>query len=362
MLTSKKIVIKIGSNVLTLASGAPNKQRIEHIVQQIVALKKQGHQVIVISSGAVAAGRSKIEVPSSLDIVSKRQVLASVGQIDLMNLYNRFFTAHELVCSQILITKNSFSTREHYLNMTNCIEALLKCNITPIINENDVVSVTGLMFTDNDEISGLVASMIQVDELLILSNVDGIYTEHPKNPRAKLIRNFDKEEIDLETAVSDEKSEFGRGGMLTKVNTADKISRLGVHVSIGNGTKENIIEQLLNRTDGTFFEAKFEENKTAVKKWIQNSGDFSKGEIYINQGAIDALISNNANSLLPIGIEKITGDFKKNDIITVLDIHNNIIGYGKASYSAKKAKSYQYKHNKPALIHCDYLTIEKNGK
>ncbi|MGY5353062.1 glutamate 5-kinase [Wenyingzhuangia sp. IMCC45533] len=357
-MSSKKILIKIGSNVLTLSDGAPNKKRIEHIVAQIASLKKEGHRVILVSSGAVAAGRSQAKLPTNLDAVSKRQVLASIGQIALMNLYNSFFANYSLVCSQVLITKESFSTREHYLNMTNCIEALLKCNITPIINENDVVSVTELMFTDNDELSGLVASMIQADELLILSNVDGIYTDHPSNPDAKLIRDFDNEEIDLETAISEEKSEFGRGGMLTKVNTAVKIAALGVNVSIGNGTTKNIISKLLHRETGTLFRAHFDKNKSAIKKWITNSGTFSKGTVTINKGAYDALLNNQANSLLPIGVEKIEGDFKKGDIITISTLEGKEIGYGKASYSAEKAKNYIKQQQQPALVHYNYLTIK----
>lgn len=355
---SKKIVIKIGSNVLTLSSGAPNEERIKHIVDQIAWLKKEGHQIVLVSSGAVAAGRSLMNLPNNLDPISKRQVLASVGQIALMNLYNTFFTSHELSCSQVLITKEAFSTREHYLNMTNCIDALLKSNITPIVNENDTISITALMFTDNDEISGLLASMIQADELLILSNVDGIFTDHPSNPDAKLIRDFEKEEINLETAISDEKSEFGRGGMLTKVNTAIKIANLGVDVSIGNGTIENISQKLLNKETGTFFKAKFDQNKSAIKKWITNSSSFSKGKVYINKGAHEALLNNEANSLLPIGIEKIEGHFKKGDIITILNLDNNEIGYGKASYSAEKAIKLLKQQNQPALVHYNYLTIK----
>lgn len=361
---SKKILIKIGSNVLTLSSGAPNKGRIKHIVNQVANLKAKGYQVILVSSGAVAAGRAKVksqdtlETLNSLDTVSRRQVFASLGQIDLINLYTDLFSTHDLLCSQILITQNSFSTREHYLNMTNCLESLLKCNIIPIINENDVVSITELMFTDNDEISGVVAGMIQIDELIILSNVDGIFTDHPDNPDAELIRDFENEDIDLEDAISDQKSEFGRGGMLTKVNTAIRIADLGINVYIGNGNIQNVIPKLLNQETGTFFEAKFEKNQTAVKKWISNSGNHSKGKIFINKGAYEALLNDEANSLLPIGVEKIEGNFKKNDIVTILDHEGNEIGYGKASYGIKKAIELQKEHNQPALIHYNYLTLK----
>lgn len=357
---SKKIVIKIGSNVLTLPSGVPNEERIAHIVEQISELKEQGHQVILISSGAVAAGRSLVDITeSNLDFISKRQVLSSIGQIALMNLYSQFFKNYNHTCSQVLITKESIiGTRQHYLNIVNCIEALLKCDIIPIINENDVVSITELMFTDNDELSGLVASMINADELLILTNVNGIFTEHPNNTNARLIRDFSKEDINLEEAISVEKSEFGRGGMLTKVNTALKISELGVNVSIGNGNAPGIAAKLLSRDTGTFFQAQFDKNQSAVKKWIFNSETFSKGKVFVNKGAEKALSGTKANSLLPIGIEKIEGDFKKGDIITLLNLDGNEIGYGKATYDAETALELQKQHNQPALVHYDYLTIK----
>jgi len=355
---SKTILIKIGSNVLTLSSGAPDEKRIEHIVEQIATLKKQGHQVILVSSGAVAAGRALTTLPSSLDTISKRQVLAAVGQISLMHLYAHYFNKLGLVCAQVLITKESFSTREHYLNMTNCVEAMLKCDITPIINENDVVSVTELMFTDNDELSGLVATMTNADELLILSNVDGIFTDHPTKPGAKLIRNFENEEVNLVEAITEEKSEFGRGGMLSKANTAINIANLGVHVSIGNGSTPHITTKLLNREQGTFFKAKHEKNKSAIKKWITNSETFSKGKVTIDQGALKALLNSFANSLLPVGIVKIEGDFKKGDIITIANEDGNEVGFGRASYSAEKARKFKNKKQQPALVHYNYLTLK----
>ncbi len=355
---AKKIVIKIGSNVLALASGLPNKERIHDLVNQVALLKNQGHQVIMVSSGAVAFGRNKVKFPANFDAVSKKQVLASIGQISLMSLYNEFFSQHNLVCSQILTTKESFSTRQYYLNVMNCIDATLKCGVVPIINENDVVSVSELMFTDNDELSGLVASMLKVDELLILSNVDGIFTAHPKERGARLIRDFYQDKINLAKAISHEKSEFGRGGMLTKANTAVKISELGVNVTIGNGSVDNITSELLNRRSGTFFKASFYKNKSAVKKWISNSSSFSKGKIYINQGAHDVLTSDNAVSLLPIGIEKIEGEFEKGDIIAILNQEAQEVGFGKASYGSKKAIKLQKKHHQPALIHYDYLTLK----
>jgi glutamate 5-kinase len=356
MSSTKKILVKIGSNVLTLASGLPDEKRIAHIVAQIAELKSLGYQVILVSSGAVAAGRSVVSLSQGLDKVSQRQVLASIGQIQLMNIYNSLFQKHEMSCSQVLVTKESFRTRAHYLNIKNCLEALLKSNITPIINENDVVSIAELMFTDNDELSGLVASMMGVKSLILLSNVDGIFTAHPSEPGAELIKEFIDENVDLENAVSDTKSEFGRGGMMTKANTAKKIANLGVDVYIGNGTKEYIIKSLLNKETGTFFKAETKETSN-IKKWVAQSGGFSGASITINEGAKAALLSKKASSVLPVGVVEIEGAFKKGDVINIKDIDNNTIGLGKVAYDSEEASNYLGERDHIALIHYNFLVL-----
>ncbi len=356
MQATKKILVKIGSNVLTLASGLPDTERIAHIVAQIIALKKKGYQVVLVSSGAVAAGRSVVKDAQQLDTISQRQVLASIGQIELMKIYSSLFEDHNSRCSQVLVTKESFRTRQHYLNIKNCLDALLKSDITPIINENDVVSITELMFTDNDELSGLVASMLSVESLLLLSNVDGIFTAHPSDPNARLITNFNKEEVDLEDAVSDTKSEFGRGGMLTKATTAMKIANLGIDVYIGNGSKDQILKALLNKETGTFFKA-VTSKPSPVKKWVAQSGDFSKACIVINDGAKEALLSDKANSLLPVGVSAIKGSFKKGDVINIVDSNNQHIGLGKVAYDSKEATSYIGERGHVPLVHYNYLVL-----
>ncbi|MFC2109087.1 glutamate 5-kinase [Bacteroidota bacterium] len=356
MSLSKRILVKIGSNVLTLSSGLPDEKRIAHIVEQISDLKKNGFEVILVSSGAVAAGRSIVNSSINLDKISQRQVLASIGQIQLMNIYNLLFQKHNLLCSQVLVTKESFRTRAHYLNMKNCLDALLNSNVTPIINENDVVSITELMFTDNDELSGLVASMMNVSSLLLLSNVDGIFTAHPNEPGAELIKEYHNNHVNLEDAVSDTKSEFGRGGMLTKANTAKKIAHLGVDVYIGNGTTDNIIKALLNKETGTFFKADSKGTST-VKKWVAQSGDFSEASIIVNEGAKAALLSNKASSLLPVGIVEIKGTFKKGDVINIRGIDNCSIGLGKVAYDSEEAQSFIGERGHTALVHYNYLVL-----
>src|SRR5471030_2856320 len=186
----RRIIIKIGSNVFTQENGLPDLQRIEHLVEQIAAIKKQGKEVILVSSGAVASGRSMITVSEKSDAVAARQLLASIGQVKLINTYAHLFDQFEMLCSQVLVTKEDFRDRLHYLNMRNCLEVLLQHQVIPVVNENDVVSVTELMFTDNDELAGLIASMLNAQALIVLTNVDGIYDGDPNTEGTKIIEEI----------------------------------------------------------------------------------------------------------------------------------------------------------------------------
>src|ERR1700744_2159337 len=196
-----RIVIKIGSNVLTQSDGLPDVKRISHLVKQIAAIKKQGKQVILVSSGAVASGRSMITISEKYDAVAARQLLASIGQVKLINTYANFFQQFDILCSQVLVTKEDFRDRMHYLNMKNCLDLLLQYEVIPVVNENDVVSVTELMFTDNDELPGLIASMLNAQALIILTNVDGIYNGDPKLAGSGIIEEIDGAEVDFSSFI-----------------------------------------------------------------------------------------------------------------------------------------------------------------
>ena len=222
MLDSKIIVIKVGSNVLTQTDGLPDLDRISHLVSQIHKLISAGKKVILVSSGAVAFGRQSISLPEKLNPVFKKQIWASTGQIRLINEYQRLFAALEQPIAQILVTKEDFRDRKHYLNMRNCFEALLQQGILPIVNENDTVTITELMFTDNDELASLTAAMVNADTLLILTNVDGIFTGHPADPASELIEKVSVAMPEVAGYISAQKSAFGRGGMLTKYAMARK--------------------------------------------------------------------------------------------------------------------------------------------
>ena len=286
-----RIVVKVGSNVLTREDGMLNVSRMSHIVDQVSALRKTGVQVILVTSGAVAAGRAEVDLHRKLDPVSSRQLWSAVGQVKLINQYANLFRENGITCAQVLTTKENFSDRLHYLNMRNCMTTLLENGVVPVVNENDTISVTELMFTDNDELSGLIASMMDMEALIILTNVDGVYTGSPDEPESRLITTINQgETMDIE-AISGKKSNFGRGGMLTKFHIASKLARQGVSVHITNGTKMNALSDIINHNEPAhthFIPSR--KKSTGVRKWLAHSDDFARGEVIINDGARCALL------------------------------------------------------------------------
>lgn len=272
-----KIAVKVGSNVLTRRDGTLDVTRVSALVDQIAELRKAGVEVVLISSGAVASGRSEIKVSRKLDSVQQRQLYSAVGQAKLINRYYELFREHGIAVGQVLTTKESFSTRRHYLNQRNCMRVMLESGVIPIVNENDTISVTELMFTDNDELSGMIASMLDVQALIILSNIDGIYNGSPSQPGTSVIREVEQGK-DLSDYIQTEKSGFGRGGMLTKTTIARKVADEGITVIIANGKKDNVLLDLLQHPDETVC-TRFvpsSEAVSSVKKWIAHSEGFAK--------------------------------------------------------------------------------------
>jgi len=356
----KKITVKIGSNVLAKPDGTLNVARIAHLVDQVAFLRKNGVDVVVVSSGAVAAGRAVLEPLKKTDAVSKRQLWAALGQVKLISRYSDFFHEHGLVCAQVLTTRENFSGRAHYLNMKNCFSTLLENKVIPIVNENDTISVTELMFTDNDELSGLIASMVNSDALILLSNVDGVFSDHPKNKNAKLIEQIEFNDNEPENGISRDSSDFGRGGMITKFRIAQKVAGDGIGVHVANGTRENVLIDLLDKQKDlkhTWFVPNAKAS-SGVKKWIGYSDGFAKGEVVINAGAAKALDSDKAVSLLPVGIVKVSREFKKDDLIRIVDESGKLIGVGKASYGSAKIETEKGSEKQKPIVHYDYLYLE----
>jgi glutamate 5-kinase len=246
----RRIVIKIGSNVLTRADGKLDVTRMSALVDQVAWLRKQDIEVILVSSGAVACGRRELTVDHTLDSVEQRQLFSAVGQVKLVGLYYDLFREFNIHVGQVLTMKENFQPGEQYRNQQACMTVMLENNVLPIVNENDTVSVTELMFTDNDELSGLIAQMMKADSLILLSNIDGIYTGHPDDPASELIQTV-APYTDLSKYIQTEKSAFGRGGMHSKYHTASNVQAAGIHVIIANGTRDNILIDLIEQPEST---------------------------------------------------------------------------------------------------------------
>lgn len=355
----KRIVIKVGSNVLTREDGCPNVTNMSMIVDQIASLVQSGHEIILVSSGAVGCGRSMVKPDKKIDSVAQRQLFSAVGQIKLMNIYYSLFASYGIAVGQVLTQKENFSSRSLYLNQRSCMRVMLDNGVIPIVNENDTASMTELMFTDNDELSGLIAAMMDADTLIILSNIDGIFTGNPSDPESRLIKKVNLDD-DLTSCIKSVKSGFGRGGMGTKYGIARRLSQEGVQVIIANGNRPGILVGLINNPSSVPH-TEFLPSSTpvgAIKRWIAHSDSFAKGRIYVDAMAESALRSDKAVSLLPVGVISISGEWEEGDIVNIYNNDGDKIGVGRASADSAISKSIIGSRGNRPLVHYDYLYIE----
>ena len=359
----KRVAVKVGSNVLTRADATLDVTRMSALVDQIASLRRAGIEVILISSGAVASGRSELRLDSSkckqMDSVEQRQLFSAVGQAKLINRYYELFREYGIPVGQVLTMKENFSTRRHYLNQRSCMMVMLDNGVLPIVNENDTVSVTELMFTDNDELSGLIATMMDVQALIILSNVDGVYNGIPGTPGVSVIPEVEPDR-DLSEYITAAKSGFGRGGMITKCNIARKVADEGIEVIIANGKSEGVLVKLLMQTADVLC-TRFLPKKSSissVKKWIAHSGGFVKGEIRLNSKAVERVCGSEAVSILPVGVIAVGGDFEKDDLVRVLSHDGTLLGIGRAAYGSSDAREFMGRHDCKPIVHYDYLYLE----
>lgn len=370
----KRVTVKIGSNVLARRDGTLDVTRMSALVDQLVELRRRGIEVIVVSSGAVASGRSELGrsgLNLKLDDVSSRQLYSAVGQAKLINRYYDLFRAYGMTCGQVLTTKENFAGRRLYLNQKNCISIMLAAGVIPIVNENDAVSVTELMFTDNDELSGLIATMMDAEALVILSNIDGIYDGNPNDPASKVIREVHPEKKDeadkLGDYIKEGTSQFGRGGMLTKSKIARQVAEEGVEVIIANGKRDDILTHLLlsdKDTVSTRFVAS-EKAPSSVKRWIAHSESFAKGELHLNTGAVEALRRAKATSLLPVGVIRIEGEFDRDDIVRMIGPDGEQVGVGLVTVDSEVLSGLIGENaaaaggkSKP-VVHYDYMCLNR---
>lgn len=348
------LVVKVGSQVLT-ADDRLDQGAIARVVHDIEACHRDGAAVVLVSSGAVAAGRGELgHDMTNASEVARRQVLAAVGQTVLMAAYRRAFDDVGLRCAQVLATKSDFRDRDHYLNMQRCIAALLAQGVVPVINENDCVAVSELMFTDNDELAGLVASMMDAQVLVLLTSVDGVLVGSP--PRVQPVWPGQEQALASMSGTAS-----GRGGVHTKIRVASQASDLGIDCWIANGTRPHIIAEIrAGSAVGTRFPG--QRRVSQVKRWVATSAGHERGVVTVNEGAATVLRDpQHLTSLLPVGVVEIKGQFERGDILRVQDANGMLVGYGKAQYGHAAAARHVGQRGARALIHYDYLYIENLG-
>ena len=357
-MSCRRIVAKFGTSLLTSGTDHLDLQVMSSLVEQIARLHGQGKELVITSSGAIALGRQKLKKVPERKNTPFKQVLASVGQSHLMYTYEQLLSQYDITVAQALLTKEDLSDRSGYLNARNTLLALLELGIICIVNENDIVAIDeieGLKFGDNDNLSAMVANLIDADLLAMLTDIGGLYTADPHyNSQAQLIRRVDKIDAEIERIASNTASRQGIGGMATKIEAARLATSSGVNVIIADGREPDILVRISQGEDiGTFFPAHV--NKLESKKRWMLSGLASKGKITVDEGAKVALTKQN-KSLLPAGIMKTEGEFHRGDIVDILDQQGNRIGCGISNYSSSDLAIIVGKHSDkiPSLLGYDY--------
>jgi len=329
---SKIIVIKIGSSLLVNNKKEIRKKWLSSFAKDIKKLKTKNKKIIIVSSGAIALGCKKMNYEKSNLKLDKSQAIASVGQIELMNLFSQTFSKFKLNISQILLTLEDTEERRRSINAKRTFENLFELDYIPIVNENDTIATTEIKYGDNDRLASRVAQITNADTLILLSDVDGLFNKNPKLFKdAKLIKKV-KDFKDLKDINIKGKTEFGKGGMNTKIEAAKICNLAGCNMIIANGLYLNPIDQIEKKNDCTLFISKISKLQ-ARKKWIISSVS-PKGELTIDEGAKKALI--NGKSLLAAGIKKVSGKFNKGDHIKIIDIKRNEFARGLSSFSSEE--------------------------
>lgn len=329
----KRIVVKIGSNILAHGNEGLDMERIASIAHDIAEIHNSGCDIVLVSSGAIAAGMKKLVLKEKPKTIKFKQAAAAVGQSSLMWAYEKSFGEYNKKVAQVLLTRDDFSDRKKYINSKNTLLTLLSYNIIPIVNENDTVSTDEIRFGDNDFLASLVASLIEAEKLIILSDVDGLYTEDPrKNDRAEIIHFVEDITPELLQKAGKEGSVVGTGGMYSKLLAAQRAINHGIIVHIISGRRKGILKtHNEGGHQGTLFRPK-KERLSSRKGWIAY-GSRSKGNIIVDDGAVKAIIQG-GKSLLPSGILAIEGNFETGDAVYCLDSEGNRIAKGLINYSS----------------------------
>jgi glutamate 5-kinase len=329
----KRLVIKIGSNILASADKGLNTKRLKTIISDISSIIDGGYEIVIVSSGAIAAGLKKLGLKGKPQDIRLQQAAAAIGQSSLMWAYEHIFGRFDKKVAQVLLTRDDIANRLRYINAKNTLFTLMAYGVIPLINENDPIAVDEIKFGDNDMLAALAASLVEADMLVILSDVNGLYSKDPKLKRAKLIKHVPEITPAIEKLAGGRGSAVGTGGMYSKLLAAKQATDHGIPVVIMNGRKSGMLARLADgRSVGTYFEPG-KERLSSKKGWIAY-GVRSRGAIYLDDGAVDALI-HKGKSLLPSGITKIEGQFKVGDYIRCLNNEGKKIAKGLTNYSSE---------------------------
>lgn len=380
MTEHKRILVKIGTQLITNKNKNIDESIIEKIVDQVSILIKKNIQVLIVTSGAVASGKSILKTQKSDLRISKKtltykQTLASLGQAPLIGLYSKYFQKHNLIVGQALISRSDLQNRLGYLNIRNTLENLMNQKAVPIINENDVVSVDeleGEIYGDNDRLSAMIANAIDADLLILLGDIEGIFTSDPKfNKDAKLIHSIEEINNEIINISGDSSDNVGSGGMKSKIEAASLATKSGAKVVIASGKLDNVIIKIIEGQNiGTTINGSGKKLESK-KRWLSTGIYESKGMLIVDEGAKKAILEKGA-SLLPAGILNIEGDFNRGDIISIKSKLVSTFAWGISNYSSNDIKLIKGKDSKnitelinkkyePEIIHRDNLVISRES-
>ncbi|NPV57082.1 MAG: glutamate 5-kinase [Anaerolineae bacterium] len=338
--TAQRIIIKLGTSTLTAGGDKISIPHLLELVKQVAGLHAQGHQVMLISSGAIATGREALNHPELEKHIPAKQMLAAVGQSRLMELYNKLFQMYGITVGQVLLTRDDLLSRRRYLNARNTLEALLAYRVIPVINENDTVATDEIRFGDNDNLSAQVASLVEADLLVLMTDQDGLFTGDPRrNPDASLVKLVDSAEIppELWQAAGGSQGGLGTGGMETKLLAADLARRAGVTVVITNGKRPEALAQITaGEVVGTRFTPVISKLESRKRYMLANSAA-ATFQIKVDAGAANAI--RKGGSLLPVGIRAASGGFERGDVVQIVDLKDRPVALGMVNYGAKDLES-----------------------
>ena len=341
---AKRVVVKVGTSTITRENGASNLARMEEIVREIVGLKDEGREMVLVTSGAIAAGMNRMGLSVRPKGVPERQALAAVGQGVLMHLYETMFASYGQTAGQVLLTKENSLRHNQYTNSRNALLALLDMGVVPVVNENDAVSVDELKIGDNDTLSATVASLVDADALIILSDVDGLFTANPQeNPDAKLISEVHEITPEIEGLAGGAGTAGGTGGMVTKLAAAKIAMSAGVTMVIARGDRIGVMREVLSGEPvGTVFHAR-EAHLRARKAWLA-FGRHIEGNLTVDEGCVEAM--RGGASLLAAGVVTVDGDFSEKSTVRVLGHDGREIARGIVNYGAEDLRRIAGKSTK----------------